>query len=111
MHYPRPGTISFVVSAAALAAIIARGVAAYQNSLPAYARDEAPAATLPHHVRPRPELPDPEPIITLSEERQAEICLSCQLSDCVGIENEACPIRIAQRDEWRRKDRTTKGAN
>jgi hypothetical protein len=79
----------------ALRAIIAAGVAAYQESLPDYARDETPRVIVPDHV-----LADVEPqaeIITLDEEAQRRLCLSCVLVDCVGVESEACPIRIEER--------------
>jgi hypothetical protein len=85
-----------------LAALIARGVARYQESLPDFARDAEAFVTLPDFARPKAELPEPEPIITLNEERQRDLCLNCPLADCVGIETEACPIRVEQRAAWRR---------
>jgi hypothetical protein len=88
----------------ALAAIIARGVARYQESLPDYAQDAHPLVTLPHFARPVAELPEPEPNVSaVDEERQRELCLSCRLADCVGVESEACPIRIEQRRLWQRE--------
>jgi hypothetical protein len=90
----------------ALAAIIARGVARYQESLPDFARDAQPLVTLPDFARPHSELPEPEPNVSaIDEERQRELCLSCQLADCLGIENPACPIRCEQRAIWRRNKR------
>ena len=47
----------------------------------------------------------PVPNIFLSEKRQREICLSCPLATCVGVERPNCPIRVAQRAEWREKNR------
>jgi len=85
-----------------LSAIIAAGVAAYQASLPDYARDAAPIVTLPDHARDASELPEPQPNLTLDEDRQRALCLECPLADCVGIENAACPIRREQRAHWRR---------
>ena len=46
----------------------------------------------------------PVPNIFLSEKRQREICLSCLLDTCVGVERPNCPIRIEQRREWRRRN-------
>lgn len=73
-----------------LAAIIAAGVARYQASLPDFVRGP---------------LADVEPITpnvsAVDEQRQIQLCLSCPLSDCVGVESDACPIRIEQRRLWR----------
>lgn len=74
----------------ALAAIIAAGVARYESTLPDFAR--APIA----------DIEAPQPIITLGEERQAQICLSCHLVECVDVTDARYPIRITQRAEWRR---------
>jgi hypothetical protein len=92
--------ISNLSPADALRAIIAAGVAAYQESLPAYARDAQPVVLVPDHALADVET---EPNLTLDEDRQRELCLSCSLADCVGIESPACPIRREQRAEWRRK--------
>jgi|SoiMethySBSTD1v2_1073268.scaffolds.fasta_scaffold2535954_2 hypothetical protein len=75
-----------------LAAIIAAGVARYVESLPDYARDFGA---------------DVEPIevntSAVDEARQIQLCLSCPLADCVGVESSACPIRIEQRRVWRNR--------
>jgi hypothetical protein len=96
-------TNSSLSPADALAAIVAAGVARYQESLPDFARDVQPVFTLPYFARPKPELPEPEPLITLHEDRQREICLSCPLADCLGIVSALCPIRIEQRRVWRKR--------
>jgi len=78
-------------AAATLAAIIARGQAAYVESLPDYAR--GPVA-------------DVEPTqcnLTLSDERQRELCLTCPLAECLDITSPRCPIRIEQRRLWRNR--------
>ena len=80
-------------AAATLAAIIARGQAAYVESLPDFARDFGA------DVEPT------QPNITIADERQRELCLSCALCDCVGIENPRCPIRVEQRRVWRNRRR------
>jgi len=76
----------------ALAAIIAAGVARYVESLPDYARDFGA---------------DVEPVevntSAVAEARQIQLCLSCPLADCVGVESSACPIRIEQRRVWRNR--------
>jgi hypothetical protein len=46
--------------------------------------------------------------LSLTEERQAQICLSCPLPDCIGIESRECPIQIEQRAEWRRQHQARK---
>ncbi len=79
-------------AADALARIISAGVTAYQNSLPDYARE--PIADV-----------ETQPIIALTDERQRELCFSCALNDCVGVESAACPIRIEQRRIWREQRR------
>jgi hypothetical protein len=84
----------------ALRAIIAAGVARYQESLPDYARDAQPVAIVPDHALADVE---PAPKLTLDEDRQRELCLTCPLADCLGIESALCPIRIEQRRVWRRK--------
>ncbi len=96
----------------ALAVIIARGVARYQESLPEYARDASPLVTLPHFARPLSDLPEPEPNVSVvDEERQRELCLSCPLADCLGIESALCPIRIEQRRMWRKQRRQRQWPN
>lgn len=84
----------------ALRAIIAAGVARYQESLPDYARDAAPVVIAPDHALAGVE---PAPNLTLDEDRQRELCLSRSLADCVGIESPACPIRREQRRVWRKQ--------
>jgi len=48
--------------------------------------------------------------LTLTDDQQREICLDCQLPDCVGLESRYCPIQEAQRAIWRAKDRARKAA-
>jgi hypothetical protein len=86
-----------------LRAIISAGVARYQASLPDFAREASPVIALPDHALPVSALPRPEPIIALNEETQRRLCLNCPLPDCVGVESEACPIRIEQRRAWRER--------
>jgi hypothetical protein len=86
-------TIPNTNAAAALAAIIARGQAAYVESLPDFARDFG------GDVEPQPN------VSGVDEARQIEICLSCALPDCIGVENAQCPIRQAQRALWRNRRR------
>jgi hypothetical protein len=81
-----------------LAAIVARGVARYQASLPEDFRQ-----TPQFYGEP---VTDEEAAVEfnvsrVTEERQRELCLSCALSDCVGIENATCPIRAEARRLWR----------
>jgi len=82
-----------------LAAIVARGVARYQASLPEEWRQ-------PPQFYGEP-VTDEEAAVEfnvsrVTEDRQAQICLSCPLSDCVGIEDATCPIRIEARQLWRK---------
>jgi hypothetical protein len=91
----------------ALRAIIAAGVARYQESLPDYARDAAPLVALPDPARLLAQLAVPEPIISLNEETQRRFCLNCELDDCVEITDARCPIRREQRAIWREQ----KGVN
>jgi len=76
------------------AAIVAAGVAAYEASLPPSLRPEGLTEMAPSRVN-----------LALSDERQREICLSCPLADCLGIESPECPIRIEQRAERRSRRR------
>lgn len=76
-----------------LAALVAAGVARYVESLPIYARG------------PVTDVEPAQPIITLSEERQTRICLSCPLAECVDVTDTRCPLRIEQRAVWRRNKR------
>jgi hypothetical protein len=39
-------------------------------------------------------------VSAVDEARQIQLCLSCPLADCVGVESSACPIRIEQRRVW-----------
>jgi len=72
--------------------IISRGQTVYEATLPDYLRrQEAPEASRVN--------------ITMTDERQREICLNCPLADCAGIESPACPIQIEQRRIWREKNR------
>ena len=97
-------TITTTNPADALAAIIAAGVAAYQNSLPDYAREAEALVALPYHALDAGALPRPEPNISaVTEDRQRALCLNCELADCVGIESETCPIRREQLAVWRRR--------
>jgi hypothetical protein len=77
----------------ALAALVARGVARYQATLPDF-----PPATLAD-VEPQPN------VSGIDEARQIQLCLACSLPDCIGVENPACPIRQAQRALWRNRRR------
>ena len=79
---------------AKLAAMIQAGIARYEETVPVSAR--------------RPAFPV-EPVetrinITIAADRQREICLSCPLNDCVGVESPRCPIRIEQKALWRAKN-------
>jgi hypothetical protein len=93
-------TATTITPADALAAIIARGVARYQESLPDYARYEVllcagePVTDEEAQVEVN--------VSRVTEERQRELCLSCALSDCAGIESPLCPIRVEARRLWRR---------
>ena len=85
----------------ALAALIAAGVARYVESLPDYARPTVPQ----FFGEP---VTDAEyaaefNVSRVTEERQRELCLSCLLSDCVGVENTTCPIRVEARRLWRKR--------
>ncbi|HKQ76710.1 MAG TPA: hypothetical protein VJ810_23650 [Blastocatellia bacterium] len=75
-----------------LAAIIAAGVARFESTLPAYAQrsDEA-------------EAPETRTHISVSEERQIELCLNCPLAECAGIASRDCPIRRESLRVWRER--------
>lgn len=76
-----------------LSSIIAAGVARYQAEQAKYAPPLADVADL-----------ESEPNVSaVTEDRQRELCLSCPLSDCVGVESSACPIRIEARRVWKRR--------
>jgi len=84
-----------------LASIIAAGVARYVESLPDFARPGVP------HFYGEP-VTDEEAAVEfnvsrVTEERQRELCLSCPLSDCVGVENTTCPIHVEARRLWRKR--------
>jgi hypothetical protein len=84
----------------ALRDIIAAGVARYIESLPDFARAGVPL----YHGEP---VTDEEAqaefnISRVTEDRQLALCLACRLSDCVGIEDATCPIRIEARRLWRK---------
>jgi hypothetical protein len=105
-------TATIITPADALAAIIAAGVARYQESLPDFARDDQPVVTLPDFARPLSELPEPEPNVSaVDEEGQRELCLSCPLADCLGIESTLCPIRIEQLRARRKQRRQRQWPN
>ena len=75
-----------------LSNIIAAGVARYRAEQARYAPPLTGVAEL-----------ETEPNVSrVTEERQRELCLSCPLSDCVGVESSACPIRIEARRAWRK---------
>lgn len=76
-----------------LSTIVAAGVARYRAEQARYAPPLAGVAEL--ETKPN--------VSAVNEDLQRELCLSCPLSDCVGIENAACPIRIEQRRAWRAK--------
>jgi len=81
-----------ITPAQRLAMIVAAGVARFESALPAYAQrhaDDEPMEQCPN--------------LTVSAERQREICLNCSLPDCVGITKPQCPIRIEARRQWKRK--------
>ena len=79
-----------------LSTIIANGVAAYRATTPDYA---PPLADVVDDVEPTPN------IRGVDEDRQRELCLSCPLPDCVGVDHRACPIRQEQLRIWREKKR------
>ncbi len=79
-------------SEAALAQIVAAGVARFEASLPAYARQGVESEPI-----------EPSPNLAISADRQREICLNCPLADCVGVANETCPLRIEARRIWKQK--------
>jgi len=76
--------------------IIARGQMAYEATLPDYFKRQ---------VEPEPCLNSGKVNITLTDERQREICLSCPLADCVDVTDPRCPIRVEQRRLWREENR------
>ena len=104
-------TTAQMTPADALRDLIARGVAAYQASLPDYARDETPVVILPDHALADVEPARPNNLGIVDEDRQRELCLSCHLADCVGVENAACPIRIEQCRIWREQRRLKQWPN
>src|SRR5215471_12023271 len=81
------------ISMTSLTDIIKNGQAAYEATLPEYLRRQVAPAEVERRI-----------ILTLTDERQREICLNCPLADCVGIERRECPIQIEQRAEWRRQN-------
>ena len=80
-------------SADILAAIIAAGVARYQASLPDYTQDFSADDIEPPQFN----------VSAVDEALQIQLCLSCPLADCVGVESSACPIRIEARRVWRKR--------
>jgi hypothetical protein len=72
-----------------LAAIIARGVA--RAGVPLYYGE--PVTDEEDQVEFN--------VSRVTEDRQRELCLSCPLSDCVGVEDATCPIRAEARRLWR----------
>ena len=73
-----------------LAAMVAGGVARFESTLPAYAQRSGEA-----------EVPVTRAHVSVSEERQIELCLSCPLSECAGIASSECPIRRESLRVWR----------
>ena len=74
--------------------IITRGQMAFEATLPDYLRRQVEPAEAEGHIN-----------ITLTDERQREICLNCPLADCVDVKDARCPIRIEQRRAWREENR------
>ena len=74
--------------------IISRGQAAFEATLPDYLRRQDAPPEVERRVN-----------LTLTDERQREICLNCPLADCVGIERRDCPIQVEQRRAWREQNR------
>ena len=79
--------------------IIRIGQAVYESKLPAYAKTVTPSDS-----------ESPRPIITLSEEEQIQTCLHCSLPECVDLVDSRCPIRIRNRELWRKANHSRKGA-
>ena len=80
-------------------AIVAAGVAAYQASLPDFARD-----TVPQFFAEPLTAEEAQVEFNTSretEERQRELCLTCPLADCIGVEHQACPIHQEACALWR----------
>jgi hypothetical protein len=81
-----------------LSTIIANGVARYVESLPDFARDgvpqyfDEPVTDAEYQVEFN--------VSRVTEERQRELCLSCPLPDCVGVDHRTCPIRVEARRLW-----------
>ena len=81
-----------------LSNIIAAGVARYRAEQAKYAPPLTSVAEL-----------ETEPNTSaVTEERQRELCLACPLADCVGVESNACPIRIEARQVWRKAKRVSR---
>jgi len=77
--------------------IVMRGQAAFEATLPDYfKRQVEPVEDL---------LPIGNVNLTLTDERQREICLNCPLADCVDVTDPRCPIRVEQRRLWREQNR------
>jgi len=77
--------------------IVTRGQLAFEATLPDYLqRQVEPAEALCPIVHIN---------LTLTDERQRELCLSCPLADCVNVTDPRCPIRIEQRRLWREQNR------
>lgn len=83
-----------------LATIVSNGIAAYQASLPEDFRQTPQFFGEP--------VTDEEAqvefnVSRVTEKRQLELCLSCALAECVGVEDATCPIRIEARRLWRKR--------
>jgi hypothetical protein len=76
-----------------LSTIVAAGVARYRAEQAKY----APPLTGVAELETTPN------VSAVDEDRQAQICLSCSLPDCIGIENPRCLIRVEARRLWRER--------
>ena len=77
-----------------LAALIAFGQAKFEASLPAYARRQ----------EGQQEPSELSYNITLSDDVQRNLCLTCPLADCVDLADIRCPIHVAQLEAWRNQN-------
>ena len=87
-----------------LTEIVAAGIANYQQTKPCGGAGYGlplwdPA--LPVTVDAGASIPN----ITLSESAQIRLCLDCVLPECADLGSRLCPIRVAQAEVWRAKNR------
>ena len=82
--------------------IVTRGQAAFEATLPTYLARQAVenSSTVVDEFSTERRIN-----ITLTDERQREICLNCPLADCVDVTDPRCPIRVEQRRLWREQNR------